>query len=89
MMNRVASEERVNKMSLNNLSTVFGPNLLRPSMDGTDHAAIAAMSHVGILLYLLQMSEELLLSPSAQASSSLTHFQFPTIEEELDSESVQ
>jgi breakpoint cluster region protein len=88
-LRKVASEERVNKMSLNNLSTVFGPNLLRPSMDGTDHAAIAAMSHVGILLYLLQMSEELLLSPSAQASSSLTHFQFPTIEEELDSESVQ
>ena len=85
----MASEENVNKMSLNNLSTVFGPNLLRPAMDGNDYAAIAAMAHVGILLYLLQVPEKLLLSPSAQASSSLTQFQFPTIEEELDSESVQ
>ncbi|XP_041053269.1 active breakpoint cluster region-related protein isoform X3 [Carcharodon carcharias] len=61
-LKRVAEKEPVNKMSLHNLATVFGPTLLRPSE--TEHKAHAnivsdiwsheVMAQVQVLLYYLQ-----------------------------------
>eukprot|EP00039_Didymoeca_costata_P002475 m.60449 g.60449 ORF g.60449 m.60449 type:complete len:908 (+) comp11322_c0_seq1:103-2826(+) len=39
----VSSKSQVNKMSVENLATVFGPNLLRKKQDESDVAAMAAM----------------------------------------------
>lgn len=47
-------------MSLNNLSTVFGPNLLRPAGSNGQTAALEAMSYVGILLNLIRLPNEML-----------------------------
>ncbi|XP_069767686.1 active breakpoint cluster region-related protein-like [Narcine bancroftii] len=61
-LRRVAEKEPVNKMSIHNLATVFGPTLLRPS--GWEHKAPAhnmteiwsldVMAQVQVLLYYLQ-----------------------------------
>ncbi|XP_072326253.1 active breakpoint cluster region-related protein [Scyliorhinus torazame] len=61
-LKRVAEKEPVNKMSIHNLATVFGPTLLRPSE--TEHKAHAnivsdiwsheVMAQVQVLLYYLQ-----------------------------------
>ncbi|XP_066514692.1 active breakpoint cluster region-related protein isoform X4 [Hoplias malabaricus] len=62
-LKRVAEKEPVNKMSLHNLATVFGPTLLRPSESETSkpHITMASdiwshdvMAQVQVLLYYLQ-----------------------------------
>ncbi|XP_075417368.1 active breakpoint cluster region-related protein isoform X2 [Tenrec ecaudatus] len=61
-LKRVAEKEPINKMSLHNLATVFGPTLLRPSeVESKTHLTSAAdiwshdvMAQVQVLLYYLQ-----------------------------------
>ncbi|XP_043910417.1 active breakpoint cluster region-related protein isoform X3 [Protopterus annectens] len=61
-LKRVAEKEPINKMSLHNLATVFGPTLLRPSqVEHKGHMNIASdiwsqdvMAQVQVLLYYLQ-----------------------------------
>lgn len=63
-LKRVAEKEPINKMSLHNLATVFGPTLLRPSeaeITKTQHITSASdiwshdvMAQVQVLLYYLQ-----------------------------------
>uniref|UniRef100_A0A671YFZ0 ABR activator of RhoGEF and GTPase n=1 Tax=Sparus aurata TaxID=8175 RepID=A0A671YFZ0_SPAAU len=63
-LKRVAEKEPINKMSLHNLATVFGPTLLRPSESETtkgQHITSASdiwshdvMAQVQVLLYYLQ-----------------------------------
>ncbi|KAI7812351.1 putative active breakpoint cluster region-related protein [Triplophysa rosa] len=62
-LKRVAEKEPVNKMSLHNLATVFGPTLLRPSESEINKAHITlasdiwshdVMAQVQVLLYYLQ-----------------------------------
>ncbi|ROL49984.1 Active breakpoint cluster region-related protein [Anabarilius grahami] len=62
-LKRVAEKEPVNKMSLHNLATVFGPTLLRPSESESNKAHITlasdiwshdVMAQVQVLLYYLQ-----------------------------------
>uniref|UniRef100_A0A4W4EPQ9 Active breakpoint cluster region-related protein n=1 Tax=Electrophorus electricus TaxID=8005 RepID=A0A4W4EPQ9_ELEEL len=64
-LKRVAEKEPVNKMSLHNLATVFGPTLLRPSEAESNkpHVTLASdiwshdvMAQVQVLLYYLQHS---------------------------------
>ncbi|XP_039222879.1 active breakpoint cluster region-related protein isoform X2 [Crotalus tigris] len=63
-LKRVAEKEPVNKMSLYNLATVFGPTLLRPSeAESKGHVTLASdiwshdvMAQVQVLLYYLQHS---------------------------------
>ncbi|XP_066552292.1 active breakpoint cluster region-related protein isoform X1 [Amia ocellicauda] len=61
-LKRVAEKEPINKMSLHNLATVFGPTLLRPSeVESKAHISLASdiwshdvMAQVQVLLYYLQ-----------------------------------
>ncbi|XP_006640908.3 active breakpoint cluster region-related protein isoform X1 [Lepisosteus oculatus] len=61
-LKRVAEKEPINKMSLHNLATVFGPTLLRPSeVETKGHINLASdiwshdvMAQVQVLLYYLQ-----------------------------------
>ncbi|KAM4699202.1 active breakpoint cluster region-related protein isoform 4-T4 [Discoglossus pictus] len=62
-LKRVAEKEPINKMSLHNLATVFGPTLLRPSEAESNkaHVNLASdiwshdvMAQVQVLLYYLQ-----------------------------------
>uniref|UniRef100_A0A7N5JG41 Active breakpoint cluster region-related protein n=1 Tax=Ailuropoda melanoleuca TaxID=9646 RepID=A0A7N5JG41_AILME len=61
-LKRVAEKEPINKMSLHNLATVFGPTLLRPSeVESKAHLTSTAdiwshdvMAQVQVLLYYLQ-----------------------------------
>ncbi|CAM4649135.1 unnamed protein product [Lepidochelys olivacea] len=61
-LKRVAEKEPINKMSLHNLATVFGPTLLRPSeVESKGHLTLASdiwshdvMAQVQVLLYYLQ-----------------------------------
>ncbi|ROL47498.1 Breakpoint cluster region protein [Anabarilius grahami] len=67
-LKRIAEKESVNKMSLHNLATVFGPTLLRPSEKDSkiptnptqpitmgDSWSLEVMSQVQVLLYFLQL----------------------------------
>nr|XP_055107983.1 breakpoint cluster region protein-like [Symphalangus syndactylus] len=67
-LKRVAEKEAVNKMSLHNLATVFGPTLLRPSekesklpadpsqpITMTDSWPLEVISQVQVLLYFLRL----------------------------------
>uniref|UniRef100_A0A8C9YJ18 BCR activator of RhoGEF and GTPase n=1 Tax=Sander lucioperca TaxID=283035 RepID=A0A8C9YJ18_SANLU len=66
-LKRVAENESINKMSLHNLATVFGPTLLRPSekdskisnssqpISMNDSWSLEVMSQVQVLLYFLQL----------------------------------
>ncbi|XP_034548776.1 PH_BCR_vertebrate and RhoGAP_Bcr domain-containing protein [Notolabrus celidotus] len=66
-LKRVAENECVNKMSLHNLATVFGPTLLRPSekdskisnssqpISMNDSWSLEVMAQVQVLLYFLQL----------------------------------
>uniref|UniRef100_A0A3Q3A1N2 BCR activator of RhoGEF and GTPase n=1 Tax=Kryptolebias marmoratus TaxID=37003 RepID=A0A3Q3A1N2_KRYMA len=66
-LKRVAENESVNKMSLHNLATVFGPTLLRPSekdsktptssqpISMNDSWSLEVMAQVQVLLYFLQL----------------------------------
>ncbi|XP_015277547.1 PREDICTED: active breakpoint cluster region-related protein isoform X2 [Gekko japonicus] len=63
-LKRVAEKEPINKMSLHNLATVFGPTLLRPSeVESKGNLSLASdiwshdvMAQVQVLLYYLQHS---------------------------------
>ncbi|KAM4575985.1 breakpoint cluster region protein [Odontesthes bonariensis] len=66
-LKRVAENESINKMSLHNLATVFGPTLLRPSekdskisnssqpISMNDSWSLEVMAQVQVLLYFLQL----------------------------------
>uniref|UniRef100_A0A665WR71 Breakpoint cluster region protein-like n=1 Tax=Echeneis naucrates TaxID=173247 RepID=A0A665WR71_ECHNA len=66
-LKRVAENESINKMSLYNLATVFGPTLLRPSdkdskisyssqpISMNDSWSLEVMAQVQVLLYFLQL----------------------------------
>uniref|UniRef100_A0A452T059 BCR activator of RhoGEF and GTPase n=1 Tax=Ursus maritimus TaxID=29073 RepID=A0A452T059_URSMA len=81
-LKRVAEKETVNKMSLHNLATVFGPTLLRPSekeskvpanpsqpISMTDSWSLEVMSQVQVLLYFLQL--EAIPAPDSKRQSTL------------------
>jgi hypothetical protein len=58
---RINQQEPVNKMSLHNLATVFGPTLLRPSVNAITHhrdplaaGTVDVMAQAGILYQYLQ-----------------------------------
>ncbi|XP_067911562.1 PH_BCR_vertebrate and RhoGAP_Bcr domain-containing protein isoform X2 [Heterodontus francisci] len=81
-LKRVTEKEQINKMSLHNLATVFGPTLLRPSekdskipMNPTqaitmaDSWSLEVMSQVQVLLYFLQL--ETIPTPDSKRQSIL------------------
>ncbi|XP_043850988.1 breakpoint cluster region protein [Dromiciops gliroides] len=81
-LKRVAEKETVNKMSLHNLATVFGPTLLRPSekeskvpptpsqpITMADSWSLEVMAQVQVLLYFLQL--ETLPAPDTKRQSVL------------------
>uniref|UniRef100_A0A8D0HE90 BCR activator of RhoGEF and GTPase n=1 Tax=Sphenodon punctatus TaxID=8508 RepID=A0A8D0HE90_SPHPU len=81
-LKRVAEKESLNKMSLHNLATVFGPTLLRPSekdskipanptqpITMTDSWSLEVMSQVQVLLYFLQL--ETIPTPDSKRQSIL------------------
>ncbi|KAJ8346527.1 hypothetical protein SKAU_G00279280 [Synaphobranchus kaupii] len=79
-LKRVAEKESVNKMSLHNLATVFGPTLLHPSdskipanptqpLSMTDSWSLEVMSQVQVLLYFLQL--ETIPTPDSKRQSIL------------------
>ncbi|XP_041084679.1 breakpoint cluster region protein-like [Polyodon spathula] len=81
-LKRVAENEIVNKMSLHNLATVFGPTLLRPSekdskipanptqpITMSDSWSLEVMSQVQVLLYFLQL--ETIPTPDSKRQSIL------------------
>ncbi|XP_062887727.1 PH_BCR_vertebrate and RhoGAP_Bcr domain-containing protein isoform X1 [Mobula hypostoma] len=81
-LKRVAEKEHINKMSLHNLATVFGPTLLRPSdkdskipsnptqaITMADSWSLEVMSQVQVLLYFLQL--ETIPTPDSKRQSIL------------------
>uniref|UniRef100_A0A3B3ZLU1 Uncharacterized protein n=1 Tax=Periophthalmus magnuspinnatus TaxID=409849 RepID=A0A3B3ZLU1_9GOBI len=81
-LKRVAEKESINKMSLHNLATVFGPTLLRPSEKDSkipanptqpismgDSWSQEVMSQVQVLLYFLQL--ETIPTPDSKRQSIL------------------
>ncbi|XP_039628078.1 breakpoint cluster region protein-like [Polypterus senegalus] len=81
-LKRVAEKESINKMSLHNLATVFGPTLLRPSekdskipsnptqpITMSDSWSLEVMSQVQVLLYFLQL--ETIPTPDSKRQSIL------------------
>ncbi|KAM9307344.1 breakpoint cluster region protein-like [Pholidichthys leucotaenia] len=81
-LKRVAEKEGVNKMSLHNLATVFGPTLLRPSEKDSkipvnptqpismgDSWSLEVMAQVQVLLYFLQL--ETIPTPDSKRQSIL------------------
>ncbi|TNN70763.1 Breakpoint cluster region protein [Liparis tanakae] len=79
---KVAEKESVNKMSLHNLATVFGPTLLRPSEKDSkiptnptqpismgDSWSLEVMAQVQVLLYFLQL--ETIPTPDSKRQSIL------------------
>ncbi|XP_075936084.1 breakpoint cluster region protein-like isoform X2 [Anarhichas minor] len=81
-MKRVAEKESINKMSLHNLATVFGPTLLRPSEKDSkipvnptqpismgDSWSLEVMAQVQVLLYFLQL--ETIPTPDSKRQSIL------------------
>ncbi|KAF1377396.1 hypothetical protein PFLUV_G00200390 [Perca fluviatilis] len=81
-LKRVAEKESVNKMSLHNLATVFGPTLLRPSEKDSkipanptqpismgDSWSLEVMAQVQVLLYFLQL--ETIPTPDSKRQSIL------------------
>ncbi|XP_078409887.1 breakpoint cluster region protein isoform X1 [Cetorhinus maximus] len=81
-LKRVAEKEQINKMSLHNLATVFGPTLLRPSEKDSkiptnptqaitmaDSWSLEVMSQVQVLLYFLQL--ETIPTPDSKRQSIL------------------
>ena len=60
--NRVAANSSENKMTLNNLATVFGPNLLRPAaktIEAQTAAQIDVVTPVNVVLYYLNCPEDI------------------------------
>ncbi|KAG7489339.1 breakpoint cluster region protein [Solea senegalensis] len=80
-LKRVTENEGINKMSLHNLATVFGPTLLRPSekdskisnssqpISMNDSWSLEVMTQVQVLLYFLQL--ESLPTPDSKRQSLL------------------
>ncbi|KAM4579366.1 breakpoint cluster region protein [Fundulus diaphanus] len=80
-LKRVTENESVNKMSLHNLATVFGPTLLRPSekdsktpsssqpLSMNDSWSLEVMAQVQVLLYFLQL--ESIPAPDSKRQSLL------------------
>uniref|UniRef100_A0AAQ6IG89 Uncharacterized protein n=1 Tax=Anabas testudineus TaxID=64144 RepID=A0AAQ6IG89_ANATE len=80
-LKRVAENESINKMSLHNLATVFGPTLLRPSekdskipnssqpISMNDSWSLEVMAQVQVLLYFLQL--ESIPTPDSKRQSLL------------------
>ncbi|XP_041916111.1 breakpoint cluster region protein isoform X1 [Alosa sapidissima] len=81
-LKRIAEKECINKMSLHNLATVFGPTLLRPSEKDSkiptnptqpitmgDSWSLEVMSQVQVLLYFLQL--ETIPTPDSKRQSIL------------------
>ncbi|XP_024132036.1 PH_BCR_vertebrate and RhoGAP_Bcr domain-containing protein [Oryzias melastigma] len=80
-LKRVAENECINKMSLHNLATVFGPTLLRPSekdskistssqpLSMNDSWSLEVMAQVQVLLYFLQL--ESIPTPDSKRQSLL------------------
>ncbi|KAK9522308.1 hypothetical protein VZT92_018783 [Zoarces viviparus] len=80
-LKRVTENESINKMSLHNLATVFGPTLLRPSekdskisnssqpISMNDSWSLEVMSQVQVLLYFLQL--ESIPTPDSKRQSLL------------------
>ncbi|XP_076020783.1 breakpoint cluster region protein isoform X2 [Genypterus blacodes] len=81
-LRRVTENECINKMSLHNLATVFGPTLLRPSekdskisvnstqpISMNDSWSLEVMSQVQVLLYFLQL--ESIPTPDSKRQSLL------------------
>nr|XP_046242182.1 PH_BCR_vertebrate and RhoGAP_Bcr domain-containing protein isoform X2 [Scatophagus argus] len=80
-LKRVTENESVNKMSLHNLATVFGPTLLRPSekdskvsnssqpISMNDSWSLEVMAQVQVLLYFLQL--ERIPTPDSKRQSLL------------------
>ncbi|TNN77596.1 Breakpoint cluster region protein [Liparis tanakae] len=80
-LKRVAENECINKMSLHNLATVFGPTLLRPSekdskisnssqpISMNDSWSLEVMAQVQVLLYFLQL--ESIPTPDSKRQSLL------------------
>ncbi|XP_063066303.1 breakpoint cluster region protein isoform X3 [Engraulis encrasicolus] len=81
-LKRVAEKEGINKMSLHNLATVFGPTLLRPAEKDSkiptnptqpismgDSWSLEVMSQVQVLLYFLQL--ETIPTPDSKRQSIL------------------
>ena len=77
---RIAANSEHNKMNLNNLATVFGPNLLRPAPSGQEEsllnmAAVDVATPINVLMFFLSCPEELLneaqihTSPASTAST--------------------
>ena len=70
---RVAANSSSNKMNLNNLATLFGPNLLRPAPMGQEEsllsmAAMDVATPVNVLMYFLSCPEEYLDETQVQTS---------------------
>ncbi|XP_020783964.2 PH_BCR_vertebrate and RhoGAP_Bcr domain-containing protein isoform X1 [Boleophthalmus pectinirostris] len=79
-LKRIAENESINKMSLHNLATVFGPTLLRPSekdrksnssqpISMNDCWSLEVMAQVQVLLYFLQL--ESIPTPDSKRQSLL------------------
>ncbi|XP_072288611.1 breakpoint cluster region protein isoform X1 [Eucyclogobius newberryi] len=79
-LKRIAENESMNKMSLHNLATVFGPTLLRPSekdsklnspqpISMNDCWSLEVMAQVQVLLYFLQL--ESIPTPDSKRQSLL------------------
>lgn len=66
----VAAEAELNKMNLNNLATVFGPNLLRPGTNQTAAAAWDVISPVNVLMFFLTCPMEVYDDPSSSSAGS-------------------
>ena len=58
---RVADYSNENKMTLTNLATLFGPNLIRPGKRENREleATLDIMSQVGVLMYYLSLPSEM------------------------------
>lgn len=64
----VAAESEINKMTLNNLATIFGPNLLRPG-GNQPTGPFDVMSPVNVLMFFLVCPLEVFDDPSSTGSA--------------------